>query len=159
MEEPHSSNFRVITTNFLGVRIIRKFTVHYYSDNFKCPSIFTVPEYHFFVLSVCIHSYCHFLLFHPSRSTLNSRLISSRLQKKNIAINYYRSIHQIEFLTLRAMGCIVSILSFQTDRSAQHNVDPDHCSCKESDQGLHSLPFRLHLLDTLLYFKTTLFKF
>ena len=27
MVEPHSSNFRVITTNFLGVRIIRKFTV------------------------------------------------------------------------------------------------------------------------------------
>ena len=25
--EPHSSNFRVITTNFLGVRIFRKFTV------------------------------------------------------------------------------------------------------------------------------------
>ena len=31
MVEPHSSNFRVITTNFLGVRIFRKFTVlmHY----------------------------------------------------------------------------------------------------------------------------------
>ena len=28
MIEPHSSNFRVITTNFLGVRIFRKFTVH-----------------------------------------------------------------------------------------------------------------------------------
>ena len=28
MVEPHSSNFRVITTNFLGVRIFRKFTVH-----------------------------------------------------------------------------------------------------------------------------------
>ena len=27
MVEPHSSNFRVITTNFLGVRIFRKFTV------------------------------------------------------------------------------------------------------------------------------------
>ena len=27
MAEPHSSNFRVITTNFLGVRIVRKFTV------------------------------------------------------------------------------------------------------------------------------------
>ena len=26
MVEPHSSNFRVITTNFLGVRIFRKFT-------------------------------------------------------------------------------------------------------------------------------------
>ena len=28
MVEPHSSNFRVITTIFLGVRIFRKFTVH-----------------------------------------------------------------------------------------------------------------------------------
>ena len=27
MVEPHSSNFRVITTNFWGVRIFRKFTV------------------------------------------------------------------------------------------------------------------------------------
>ena len=27
MVEPHSSNFRVTTTNFLGVRIFRKFTV------------------------------------------------------------------------------------------------------------------------------------
>ena len=27
MVEPYSSNFRVITTNFLGVRIFRKFTV------------------------------------------------------------------------------------------------------------------------------------
>ena len=28
MVEPHSSNFRVIATNFLGVRIFWKFTVH-----------------------------------------------------------------------------------------------------------------------------------
>ena len=28
MVEPHSSNFRVIRTNFLGVRIFRKFTVN-----------------------------------------------------------------------------------------------------------------------------------
>ena len=27
MVEPHSSNFRVITTNFVGVRIFRTFTV------------------------------------------------------------------------------------------------------------------------------------
>ena len=30
MVEPHSSNFRVITTNVLGVRIFRKFTVVIY---------------------------------------------------------------------------------------------------------------------------------
>ena len=28
MVEPHSSNFRVISTNILGVRIFRKFTVY-----------------------------------------------------------------------------------------------------------------------------------
>ena len=28
MVEPHNSNFRVITTNFLGVRIFRKLTVN-----------------------------------------------------------------------------------------------------------------------------------
>ena len=28
MVEPHSSNFRVITTNFLGVQIFRNFTVY-----------------------------------------------------------------------------------------------------------------------------------
>ena len=39
MVEPHSSNFRVITTNFLGVRIFRKFMVHC-GLNIK---IFTVP--------------------------------------------------------------------------------------------------------------------
>ena len=33
MVEPHRSNFRVITTNFLGVRIFRKFTVG--KDNYK----------------------------------------------------------------------------------------------------------------------------
>ena len=27
MEEPHSTNFRVITSNFVGVRIFKKFTV------------------------------------------------------------------------------------------------------------------------------------
>ena len=37
--EPHSSNFRVITTNFLGVRILRKFTVtvfFFYSSHIVC---------------------------------------------------------------------------------------------------------------------------
>ena len=30
---------------------------------------------------------------------------------------------------------------------------------EQSDQGLYSLPFLLHLLEALLYVKTTLFKF
>ena len=32
-------------------------------------------------------------------------------------------------------------------------------SLEQSDQDLHCLPFHLHLLDTLLYSKTPLFKF
>ena len=32
MVQPHSSNFRVITTNFLGVRIFKKFTVQSYTS-------------------------------------------------------------------------------------------------------------------------------
>ena len=32
MVEPHSSNFRVIITKFLGVRIFREFTVDAYSS-------------------------------------------------------------------------------------------------------------------------------
>ena len=36
MVEPHSSNFRVITTNVLGVRIFRKFTVFSISNSQKC---------------------------------------------------------------------------------------------------------------------------
>ena len=45
MVEPHSSNFRVITTNFWGVRIFRKFTVccgycHRATDNFSGSWVF-----------------------------------------------------------------------------------------------------------------------
>ena len=36
--EPHSSNFRVIRKNFLGVRIFRKFTV----DLYFCVSFFSI---------------------------------------------------------------------------------------------------------------------
>ena len=32
MVDPHSSNFRVIITNFLGVRIFRKFTVFWIKE-------------------------------------------------------------------------------------------------------------------------------
>ena len=34
MVGPHSSNFRVITTNFLGVRLFRKFTVYTFFHDF-----------------------------------------------------------------------------------------------------------------------------
>ena len=55
MVEPQSSNFRVVTTNFLGVRIFRKFTVSNPSHaaikipinataaEFNCKNIFPIP--------------------------------------------------------------------------------------------------------------------
>ena len=39
MVEPHSSNFRVITTNVLGVRIFRKPTVHSMTQDFTFISL------------------------------------------------------------------------------------------------------------------------
>ena len=49
-----------------------------------------------------------------------------------------------------------------SDRQVWANsVDLDQTAPKEeqSDQGLHCLPFRLHVLGTLFYNKTTLFIF
>ena len=45
------------------------------------------------------------------------------------------------------------ILSFQTDRYGQTYLK------EQSDQGLHCSPFSLHILEALLYGKTTFFKF
>ena len=46
MAEPHSLNFRVITTNFLGVQIFRKFTVSFIMDDnsFIIGGIFMVED-------------------------------------------------------------------------------------------------------------------
>ena len=44
----------------------------------------------------------------------------------------------------------------------ENSVDPDQSSkirVEQSDQGLHCLSFHLHVLDALLYVKTTFFKF
>ena len=41
-------------------------------------------------------------------------------------------------------------------REWANSVDPDQ---EQSDQGLHCLPTSLHLLETLLGVKTTMFKF
>ena len=56
------------------------------------------------------------------------------------------------------------ILSFWTDRSGQTvqtqiRLLLEQSDQEQSDQVLHSLPFRLYLLDALLYGKSTLFKF
>ena len=48
----------------------------------------------------------------------------------------------------------------QTGRSGKNSVSPDQTTLKEqSDQGLHMLPFSLHVLDVLLYGKFKLVKF
>ena len=52
------------------------------------------------------------------------------------------------------------ILSFWTDMSGQTVQTPIRLLLEEqSDQGLHSLPFRLHRLDSLLCGRATYFKF
>ena len=61
----------------------------------------------------------------------------------------------------------VMFLSFRTDRSKQTVQTQIRLILyqirllldEQSDQGLHCLPFRLHLLDKLLYGKSTQFKF
>ena len=54
----------------------------------------------------------------------------------------------------------VMMLSFRTDRSGQTVQTQIRLLLEEqSDQGLHCLPFHLHLLDALLYDKATLSKF
>ena len=54
----------------------------------------------------------------------------------------------------------VMILSFRTDRSEQTVQTQIRLLLEEqSDQGLHCLQFRLHLLDSLLYGRAILFKF
>ena len=52
------------------------------------------------------------------------------------------------------------ILSLWTDRPGQTVQSQIRLLLEEqSDQGLHSLPFRLHRLDSLLYGRATEFKF
>ena len=52
------------------------------------------------------------------------------------------------------------IRSFLTDRSGQTEQTQIRLLLEEqSDQGLHCLPFHVHLLDTLLYGITFLFEF
>ena len=54
----------------------------------------------------------------------------------------------------------VMILNFRTDRSGQTVQTQIRLLLEEqSDQGLHYLEFRLHLLGALLFGKAILFKF
>ena len=63
---------------------------------------------------------------------------------------------ELELESLR----LVMLLSLRTDRSEQTVQTQIKLLLEEqSDKGLHCSPFCLHLLDTLLYGKTTLSKF
>ena len=68
--EPHSSNIRVITTNVLGVRIFRKFTVDCVLHAKRNPSFSRLHVHHLFFFlrhqwsSIKVHfTVCHFCLY------------------------------------------------------------------------------------------------
>ena len=61
---------------------------------------------------------------------------------------------------VRENSITVMILSFRTDRSGQTVQTQIRLLLEEqSDQGLHCLQFRLHLLGALFFGKAILFKF
>ena len=72
MVEPHSSNFKVITTNFLGVRIFRKFTV----------LVYQIPEFSSF-----FHSPQRRMIqqIRSPRDVVDTQLVT--LQSKNDSLN------------------------------------------------------------------------
>ena len=51
-----------------------------------------------------------------------------------------------------------NVLKFLGRQVWVNSADPDQTE-EQSDQGLHCLPFHLHLLDALLYGNATLFEF
>ena len=70
---------------------------------------------------------------------------------------HYCRFHQVFYFSRNFGNYTIMIPSFWTVRQVWANsVDPDQ---EQSDQGLHCLPFGLHLLGALFYGKTTLIKF
>ena len=72
--------------------------------------------------------------------------------------NTVRTFYKLLYPILKGIhnGNTVMILSFRTDRSGQTVQTQIKLLLEEqSDQGLHCLPFRLHLLDSLLYGRAT----
>ena len=59
-----------------------------------------------------------------------------------------------KYVIMQDLSVTVMILYFRTNLCKIRLLLEE-----QSDQGLHCLPFRLHLLDTQLYFKALLFKF
>ena len=93
-------------------------------------------------------------------TSFNMRTFSEILQRRLIQDEKRREIHneiRIIFFS-KAIWKTVMILSFRTGRVGKQCTPRSDCS-EQSDQGLHCLPFRLHVLDALLYVKTSMFKF
>ena len=67
------------------------------------------------------------------------------------------------FMTYKT--CVFCSVKYRNDpkfldrKACANNVDPDQTAQEQSDQGLHCLLFHLHLLESLLYGRTTLLKF
>ena len=87
----------------------------------------------------------------------------SRNISRHISVDTYihTDIHTYGTRIRRGLGLslpspTIMILSFRTDRSGQTVQTQIRLLLEEqSDQGLHCLPFRLHLLDSLLYGRAT----
>ena len=80
---------------------------------------------------------------------LQSLTVVSAAMLFNVPVNNYGHDKMVSYPT-------VMILSFRTDRSGQTVQTQTRLLLeKQSDQGLHCLPFCLHRLDSLLYGRTT----
>ena len=73
-----------------------------------------------------------------------------------ILVSGFRNVTVIDIKLSENCKHTVMILSFRTDRPRQTVQTQIRLLLEEqSDQGLHCLPFHLHLLDSLLYGRAT----
>ena len=154
--EPHSSNFRVITTKFLGVRIFRKITVAIRNKNnvLKCKHLYIVLKEMnrwFKLYFNCLNyknTYKKNITYPGSHKSWRLVLRSSEMNSCAAVAQYPLKFNQII--------ATVMILSFRTDMLGQTMQTQIRLLLEEqSDQGLHCLPFHLHRLDSLLYGRAT----
>ena len=89
-------------------------------------------------------------------------LVTNSFQSRPLHKKFLFFFFSISVTTCKYCQTPASISTYPNDPkfSDRHiwanSVDPDR---EQSDQGLHCLPYRLHLLDALFYSKTILFKF
>ena len=145
---PHSSNFWVITTNFLGVRIFRKFTV----------IILKLERNGFTIEQIVQKIQREWEAQSDQESSLRAQWVvkdpsfphaDSKVSDQTGRMHRLTWVFAGRTLTLLVLSCCGSYVLANTG-------EPDQTA--QSDQGLQCLPFSWHLLDKLLYIKTTLFK-